>query len=136
MTWRTGARPSGACSPRAWTGSASTAGTATTARRTASRIRTTARPRPSCATSSAPGRGTWRNEERAMSESRAIPNAGPDFEHLLAQDVVIAGNLAVPTGAQAIEPDHSPRAPQASAVRTIETALRMGLATGQDLQRE
>jgi 3-phenylpropionate/cinnamic acid dioxygenase small subunit len=71
-----------------------------------------------------------------MSESRAIPNAGPDFEHLLAQDVVIAGNVAVPTGAQSIEPDHSPRAPQASAVRTIETALRTGMATGQDLQRE
>ena len=71
-----------------------------------------------------------------MSDSRAIPNAGPDFEHLLAQDVVIAGDVAAPTGAQAIAPDHSPRAPQAGALRPIETALRQGMATGLDLQRE
>jgi 3-phenylpropionate/cinnamic acid dioxygenase small subunit len=71
-----------------------------------------------------------------MSDSRAIPNAGPDFEHLLAQDVVIAGNVAAPTGAQAVEPDHSPVAPQAGALRAIETLPRPGEFAGLDLQRE
>jgi 3-phenylpropionate/cinnamic acid dioxygenase small subunit len=71
-----------------------------------------------------------------MSDSRAIPNAGPDFEHLLAQDVVIAGAVGAPTGAQAIEPDHSPRAPLAGAIRTIESTVRVGMAAGLDLQRE
>ena len=46
----------------------------------------------------------------------AIPSAGPDFEHLLAQEVVIeAGEGAARTGAQAVEPDHRPRAPQGPA---------------------
>jgi len=45
-------------------------------------------------------------------KSRAIPSAGPDMKHLLDQDVVIAGDTAKgPTGAQAIEPTHSPRTP-------------------------
>ncbi len=48
--------------------------------------------------------------------SSAIPSAGPDLEHLLAQDVVInAGDDARRTGAQAVEPSHSPRAAQADA---------------------
>lgn len=43
--------------------------------------------------------------------SAAIPSAGPDFEHLLAQAVVIEGTQGpAPTGAQAVEPDHRPRA--------------------------
>jgi 3-phenylpropionate/cinnamic acid dioxygenase small subunit len=47
--------------------------------------------------------------------NRNIPSAGPDFEHLLAQDVVIdaqdtAGDAAK-TGAQALEPSHSPVRP-------------------------
>ena len=42
--------------------------------------------------------------------TRAIPTAGPDFEHLLAQEVVIEAGDAAPTGAQAVAPDHSPRA--------------------------
>lgn len=71
-----------------------------------------------------------------MSESRAIPNAGPDFEHLLAQDVVIAGSVVAATGAQALAPDHSPRAPQAGAVRAIETLPRPAQSPGLDLQRE
>ena len=67
---------------------------------------------------------------------RAIPSAGPDFEHLLAQEVVIeASQGAASTGAQAIAPDHSPRAP----VRSTD-APPLGLlsvaATGADLQRE
>jgi 3-phenylpropionate/cinnamic acid dioxygenase small subunit len=49
-----------------------------------------------------------------MSRDKVIPSAGPDLEHLLAQDVVIeAGEAARRTGAQAVEPDHSPRSPQA-----------------------
>ncbi len=71
-----------------------------------------------------------------MTEPRAIPNAGPDFEHLLAQDVVIAGNDTARSGAQALVPDHSPVAPQARAVRPIETMPRMGHATAADVQRE
>ncbi len=52
-------------------------------------------------------------------QAAAIPSAGPDFEHLLAQDVVIAAGAtdaaaATPTGAQAVAPDHSPRALQAA----------------------
>ena len=71
-----------------------------------------------------------------MSESRAIPNAGPDFEHLLAQDVVIAGSDAATSGAQAVAPDHSPVSPRAGAVRAIETLPRLGFAAGADVQRE
>jgi 3-phenylpropionate/cinnamic acid dioxygenase small subunit len=42
----------------------------------------------------------------------AIPSAGPDFEHLLAQEVVIEPKGDARTGAQAVEPDHQPRAVQ------------------------
>ncbi|HEU5295547.1 MAG TPA: aromatic-ring-hydroxylating dioxygenase subunit beta [Burkholderiaceae bacterium] len=65
--------------------------------------------------------------------SRAIPSAGPDMRHLLDQDVVIAGDAARgPTGAQAIEPTHSPRVPHK--VGELPAAL---LAAGAvDLQRE
>lgn len=71
-----------------------------------------------------------------MGEPRTIPNAGPDFEHLLAQDVVIAADAATASGAQALEPDHSPRAPQAGAAQRIETVPGQGLTAGIDLQRE
>jgi len=66
--------------------------------------------------------------------NRAIPSAGPDMKHLLDQDVVIAGDTARgPTGAQAIEPTHSPRQPhQTSAL----PAAVMAAAAGADLQRE
>jgi len=66
--------------------------------------------------------------------TRAIPTAGPDFEHLLAQEVVIEAGDAAPTGAQAIAPDHSPRGrvPAHDA-----TALpRPALLAGADVQRE
>ena len=44
--------------------------------------------------------------------STAIPSAGADMRHLLDQDVVIDGDAnAAPTGAQSVEPSHSPRAP-------------------------
>ena len=70
----------------------------------------------------------------------AIPTAGPDFEHL-AQDVVIeAQGGAARTGAQAIEPDHSPRAPTALAPPTPRSVPAAGIVTrsggGTDLQRE
>jgi 3-phenylpropionate/cinnamic acid dioxygenase small subunit len=74
-----------------------------------------------------------------MDDKRLIPSAGPDFEHLLAQDVVIeALEAAATTGAQSVAPDHSPRAPQAGAL-----AFGYGKAlppvpalAGGDLQRE
>ena len=69
--------------------------------------------------------------------SAAIPNAGPDFEHLLAQDVVIeAARGDAPTGAQVIAPDHSPRAPQSGAAPAAQGVPRAGLVVGNDLQRE
>ena len=66
--------------------------------------------------------------------TRAIPSAGPDFEHLLAQEVVIEGGEAAPTGAQAIAPDHSPRAP----VPTHDAAAlpAPALVASDDVQRE
>jgi len=78
-----------------------------------------------------------------MSKDTVIPSAGPDFEHLLAQEVVIeAGDAAVRTGAQRIEPDHSPRAPQAGAPGAAAAAdthrpppAGLLLASG-ELQRE
>jgi 3-phenylpropionate/cinnamic acid dioxygenase small subunit len=72
---------------------------------------------------------------------RAIPSAGPDFEHLLAQDVVIESNQEqARTGAQAVAPDHSPRAPLGRAATTPleppQPGLLTGAAAGADLQRE
>jgi 3-phenylpropionate/cinnamic acid dioxygenase small subunit len=67
---------------------------------------------------------------------RAIPSAGPDFEHLLAQEVVIeASHGAASTGAQAIAPDHSPRAPVKS-TDVPPPGLLPAAGTGTDLQRE
>ena len=70
----------------------------------------------------------------ATSSSRAIPSAGPDMRHLLDQDVVIAGDTAGgPTGAQAIEPTHSPRT--AHKVGDLPAAV-LAMAAADDLQRE
>jgi 3-phenylpropionate/cinnamic acid dioxygenase small subunit len=65
---------------------------------------------------------------------REIPSAGPDMRHLLDQDVVIAGDTARgPTGAQSIEPTHSPRTPH----KTGELpAAVLSASSGADLQRE
>jgi 3-phenylpropionate/cinnamic acid dioxygenase small subunit len=73
-----------------------------------------------------------------MAQTRTIPSAGPDFEHLLAQDVVIeAGASGARTGAQAVEADHSPRARQAgAAAATSALPAQAGLAPAGDLQRE
>ncbi|HEX7439735.1 MAG TPA: aromatic-ring-hydroxylating dioxygenase subunit beta [Caldimonas sp.] len=70
--------------------------------------------------------------------TRAIPSAGPDFEHLLAQEVVIEAGYSAPTGAQRVAPDHSPRAP-AGTVDTAAHALPkagMVVAGAGDVQRE
>jgi 3-phenylpropionate/cinnamic acid dioxygenase small subunit len=67
---------------------------------------------------------------------RAIPSAGPDFEHLLAQEVVIeASQAAARTGAQAIAPDHSPRGP-VKATDAPAAGLLPASGSGTDLQRE
>jgi 3-phenylpropionate/cinnamic acid dioxygenase small subunit len=64
----------------------------------------------------------------------AIPSAGPDMRRLLDQDVVIAGDTARgPTGAQSIEPTHSPRTPHAAGA--LPPAL-IATSSGADLQRE
>ncbi len=79
-----------------------------------------------------------------MSTDKSIPSAGPDLAHLLDQDVVIeATDTAARTGAQRLEPDHSPRAPQvgdtgaAGATIAARSLPAAGLiAAGSDLQRE
>ena len=72
-----------------------------------------------------------------MSSDRHIPSAGPDFEHLLAQDVVIEGDSAgARTGAQRVEPDHSPRAPQSGAASMSGALPMLGRHAAGDLQRE
>ena len=75
------------------------------------------------------------------SAGAAIPTAGPDFEHLLGQDVVIeGGDGAARTGAQAVEPDHLPRAAPGGAPSASKTLPARGMVnrTGgeTDLQRE
>lgn len=74
------------------------------------------------------------------STSAAIPSAGPDFEHLLAQEVVIDATQGdARTGAQAIAPDHSPRAPlsgSSATTRIPRPGLLTATGTGIDLQRE
>ena len=73
-----------------------------------------------------------------MNKASAIPTAGPDFEHLLAQDVVIeADQTAQRTGAQAVEPDHSPRAPQAGTALAAGGLPQSGLLPlSGDVQRQ
>ena len=66
--------------------------------------------------------------------TRAIPSAGPDFEHLLAQEVVIEAGDAAPTGAQRIAPDHSPRAP--APAHDLAVLPKPALVAGNDVQRE
>src|SRR4249920_1006616 len=70
----------------------------------------------------------------------SIASAGPDFEHLLAQEVVIeATQSEARTGAQVIAPEHSPRAPLSSvgaAAHVPRAGLIVAIAAGADLQRE
>ncbi len=70
--------------------------------------------------------------------TRAIPSAGPDFEHLLAQEVVIEAGDSAPTGAQRVAPDHSPRAPTGTVDSAAAALPKAGLvvAGAGDVQRE
>jgi 3-phenylpropionate/cinnamic acid dioxygenase small subunit len=69
---------------------------------------------------------------------KVIPTAGPDFAHLLAQDVVIEGaEREGGSGAQSVAPDHSPRAPQAGAAPSTQgSVVPPVLGAGADVQRE
>jgi 3-phenylpropionate/cinnamic acid dioxygenase small subunit len=75
----------------------------------------------------------------------AIPSAGADMRHLLDQDVVIDGDASTaPTGAQSVEPSHSPRTPltgSASMPRALPQAgllpaMKAQSGAASDLQRE
>ena len=71
--------------------------------------------------------------------NNALPSAGPDFAHLLAQDVVIeASDGEAPTGAQAVAPDHSPRAPAPKTATATPVPARPAVSASADadLQRE
>ena len=75
------------------------------------------------------------------SAPQAIPNAGPDFERLLGQEVVIeATQGSALTGAESIEPDHSPRASQAGSSAQVRQLPRAGIlsrtSAEADVQRE
>ena len=81
-----------------------------------------------------------RGEGTPVNTNTSLPSAGPDFAHLLAQDVVIeAGDGETRTGAQAVAPDHSPRAPMASVAAAAPSYPRAGLvaaAAPAGVQRE
>jgi 3-phenylpropionate/cinnamic acid dioxygenase small subunit len=68
--------------------------------------------------------------------NRAIPSAGPDFEHLLAQEVVIEAGDTAPSGAQRVAPDHSPRAKAGTVDSAADALPRPGLVVAGDVQRE
>ena len=72
-----------------------------------------------------------------MSTGPAIPSAGADMGRLLAQDVVIDGETAGPaTGAQRIEPSHSPRATLAGQPTQLREAPKPEAIESPDLHRE
>jgi len=67
----------------------------------------------------------------------AIPTAGADMRHLLDQDVVIDGKTTGPaTGAQAIEPTHSPRATLTGQAVHSANLPRREAPSAPDLHRE
>jgi len=70
-------------------------------------------------------------------DTKAIPSAGADMGRLLAQDVVIGGETSGPaTGAQRIEPSHSPRATLAGQPTHLREAPKPEALTSPDLHRE
>ena len=72
-----------------------------------------------------------------MSGGAAIPSAGADMGRLLAQDVVIDGETTGPaTGAQRIEPSHSPRATLAGQPTHLREAPQAETLASPDLHRE
>jgi len=75
-------------------------------------------------------------EAKDNGATRAIPSAGPDFEHLLAQEVVIEAGDGAPTGAQRVAPDHSPRAPTGTVDSAAAALPEPGLVVAGDVQRE
>ena len=76
-------------------------------------------------------------KKNPSSAPHALPNAGPDFERLLGQEVVIeATQGAARTGAQSVEPDHSPRSLQSGQSAQVRQLPRMGIFPGADVQRE
>ena len=71
------------------------------------------------------------------SRGEAIPSAGADMRRLLEQDVVIGGEAAGPaTGAQAIEPTHSPRATLAGQPAQARALPGREAAAAPELQHE
>ena len=69
--------------------------------------------------------------------NKNLPTAGPDFEHLLAQDVVIeARDEGLRTGAQAVEPGHSPVKPSSRAGARARALPAAALMVEPALQRE
>ena len=67
----------------------------------------------------------------------AIPSAGADMGRLLAQDVVIDGETAGPaTGAQRMEPSHSPRATLAGQPAVPRELPKAETVAAADLHRE
>jgi 3-phenylpropionate/cinnamic acid dioxygenase small subunit len=73
--------------------------------------------------------------------AHTIPNAGRDFAHLLDQEVVIAADESdTKSGAQRVEPDHSPVAPQGLKASPASAVPKPGLlsasSTSVDVQRE
>jgi 3-phenylpropionate/cinnamic acid dioxygenase small subunit len=73
----------------------------------------------------------------AARPGEAIPTAGADMRHLLDQDVVIDGKTTGPaTGAQAIEPTHSPRATLTGQAVHSQAVPRPEAVATPDLHRE
>jgi 3-phenylpropionate/cinnamic acid dioxygenase small subunit len=64
----------------------------------------------------------------SQDKDKTIPSAGPDFAHLLGQQVVIEATPVddTRTGAQRIEPDHSPRAAPREGAGVLAPALKVG----------
>ena len=75
--------------------------------------------------------------EGKATTAAAIPSAGADMGRLLVQEVVIDGNTAGPaTGAQRIEPSHSPRATLAGQPLVPRELPRAEVGGAPDLHRE
>ncbi len=72
-----------------------------------------------------------------MSKDVTIPSAGPDFENLLGQEVVIEATQAedTRTGAQRIEPDHSPRTRPGEGAHVLAPALKVGHELQQEVEQ-
>lgn len=69
--------------------------------------------------------------------SAAIPTAGADMRHLLDQNVVIDGETSGPaTGAQRVEPTHSPRARLGGVQEAPRSVPKREAVASPDLHRE